>query len=574
MRYIIVLILCMLIALAVVPLVTVHADDFDTITKQLEDTKRDLELSVSATQTNEAELNRMRTRIQDIRTAVDVLGAQVAEKKQAVAIGDATIAKRQKLLSSQMASHYKLIHSQTKLTLIDFLTESLQDISQAQKQQQTVVEQNQNLIMQLALRVKNTEEAQLELESQQLRLASFKTELDRQSTFLAGEITNAKQYQNVLTQKIAELSSRQKSIIDARSAQFTASANNDDLSDDDRASSAFDPGFRPAYAFFSIGAYTHRLGMSQFGAKGRADAGQNFRDILNAYFPGSNLEEKGEIGGNIKVSGSGEINFESTYLYGIAEMPSSWSKEALKAQAILARTYALRYTGGLDREICTTESCQVYSPSKSANVPQAWKEAVDETKGMVLKDGGDYAKAFYSSTTGGYLLSSGWDTTDGQSGDFLNTAWEKKARSPWFYKAWYRSGYSNSSDSCGRSHPWLNETEMADILNAWQVRKSGSGDEVGRILPVTINQCSIAGASGDPYSMDEMAQVADKYGGRYTQVSDASYSFSKDGYTSEIRFTTNRGQVAISGSEFKQLFNLRSPGHISIRNVLYAVEKR
>jgi SpoIID/LytB domain protein len=314
--------------------------------------------------------------------------------------------------------------------------------------------------------------------------------------------------------------------------------------------------------------------MSQFGAKGRADAGQNFRDILNAYFPGSNLEEKGEIGGNIKVSGSGEINFESTYLYGIAEMPSSWSKEALKAQAILARTYALRYTGGLDREICTTESCQVYSPSKSANVPQAWKEAVDETKGMVLKDGGDYAKAYYSSTTGGYLLSSGWDTTDGQSNDFLNTAWEKKARSPWFYKAWYRSGYSNSSDSCGRTHPWLNETEMADILNAWQVRKSGSNDEVGRILPVTINQCSIAGASGDPYSMDEMAQVADKYGGRYTQVSDASYSFSKEGYTSEIRFTTNRGQVAISGSEFKQLFNLRAPGNISIRNVLYAVEKR
>jgi hypothetical protein len=88
---------------------------------------------------------------------------------------------------------------------------------------------------------------------------------------------------------------------------------------------------------------------------------------------------------------------------------------------------------------------------------------------------------------------------------------------------------------------------MADILNAWQVRKSGSNDEVGRILPVTINQCSIAGASGDPYSMDEMAQVADKYGGRYTQVSDASYSFSKEGYTSEIRFTTNRGQVAISG---------------------------
>ncbi len=552
----------------------VRADDFDTITKQLEDTKRDLDSSVSATRTNETQLKQLTQRINQIRTAVDQLEVAVQDKRLAIQSGDQKLSLNHKQLEDAITSHYKQVVSQRGFTIIDLFSPSFAEVSLLNKKNKELVEGRQKNMILLAIRIKNTEEEQRKLEEHQIKLDTFKAELARQSSFLAGEIIGAKNYQDTLSKKIAVLSARQKSIIDARSAQFTASANNDDLSDDANASSAYNPGFSPAFAFFSIGAYTHRLGMSQYGAKARADAGQNFRDILKAYFPSGTLEEKGEISGNITVTGMGSMNFETQYLYGLAEMPSSWNKEALKAQAILARTYALRYTDSLSREICATESCQVHSPSKAANVPDAWRQAVDETKGVVLKDGGEYAKAFYSSTTGGYLTSSGWDTTDGQGTDFLNTAWEKKARSPWFYKAWYRVAYSNSSDSCGRSHPWISENEMADILNAWNVRKNGSREEVDRIVPVTINRCSIGGSGGNPYSMDELASISDKYGGRYSQVSGASQSFSKEGFTSEMRFSTNRGDITISGSEFKQIFNLRAPGHISIRNTLYAVEKR
>ena len=58
------------------------------------------------------------------------------------------------------------------------------------------------------------------------------------------------------------------------------------------------------------------------------------------------------------------------YLYGVVpnEMPSSWNKEALKAQAIAARNYAIKNMGkyksqGFD--LCTTQNSQVYGGYES-----------------------------------------------------------------------------------------------------------------------------------------------------------------------------------------------------------------
>ena len=82
------------------------------------------------------------------------------------------------------------------------------------------------------------------------------------------------------------------------------------------------------FAAFSFGAHTHRKGMSQYGARGRAQSGQDFKTILKAYYGKEPVGK--DTGGTIRVSGQGEMNFETNYLYGIAEMPSSWNMEALK----------------------------------------------------------------------------------------------------------------------------------------------------------------------------------------------------------------------------------------------------
>jgi hypothetical protein len=243
-------------------------------------------------------------------------------------------------------------------------------------------------------------------------------------------------------------------------------------------------------------------------------------------------------------------------------MPADFPKEALKAQAIAARSYALSYKQS-GKSICTTQSCQVFLTSKANNPPQQWKDAVKETRGQVITG----VTTYYSSTTGGYSTTSGWDTKCGGRDCWTGDAYEKMAGSPWFYKGWYTSDYYNNSAKCGRNHPWLSGEEFADIVNAWQVRKNGG--DASRILPVTINNCSINGAKGNPYSIQELKDM-----GGFTSVSSVSVTYNGGGYTDTVILQTNKGEVHIPGGEFKDSFNLRAPGYISLRSPLYNIEKK
>jgi hypothetical protein len=130
---------------------------------------------------------------------------------------------------------------------------------------------------------------------------------------------------------------------------------------------------------------------------------------------------------------------------------------------------------------------------------------------------------------------------------------------------WYKS---RSGDSCGRNHPWLNQEEFADILNAWVVRKNGSGDDVGRIAP--YGPCW----GGNPWSIGEMRDKANGMGGAFTSVSSVRVQHSQDGFTSQVIVQTNRGEVSINGNEFKEVFNLRAPGRIAIKGKLFGIERK
>jgi stage II sporulation protein D len=77
--------------------------------------------------------------------------------------------------------------------------------------------------------------------------------------------------------------------------------------------------------------------------------------------------------------------------------------EALKAQAVAARTYALRNFGEFSQEgfdICATPRCQVYG-GMDAEHPRS-NRAVEETRGQVLLWRGAPIDALYSSTCGGH----------------------------------------------------------------------------------------------------------------------------------------------------------------------------
>jgi stage II sporulation protein D len=94
------------------------------------------------------------------------------------------------------------------------------------------------------------------------------------------------------------------------------------------------------------------------------------------------------------------------YLYGVvpAEMPASWPAEALKAQAVVARSYALtsRASGGLFDVYADVRS-QVYR-GVLAEVDST-TEAVRATRGRVVTVGGEIAQTFFFSTSGGRTAS-------------------------------------------------------------------------------------------------------------------------------------------------------------------------
>jgi stage II sporulation protein D len=77
--------------------------------------------------------------------------------------------------------------------------------------------------------------------------------------------------------------------------------------------------------------------------------------------------------------------------------------EALKAQAVAARTYTLRNLGEFTREgydICATPRCQVYGGEDAEHA--LTDRAVAETAGQVLLYKGELVDALYSSTCGGH----------------------------------------------------------------------------------------------------------------------------------------------------------------------------
>ena len=87
------------------------------------------------------------------------------------------------------------------------------------------------------------------------------------------------------------------------------------------------------------------------------------------------------------------------YLLGMGEVrDGSWPSAALQAQAIVARTYALRAMAA-SGELCDTDRCQVYLGQQAEY--GAMTKAVADTRGRVVVYGLGLASTVYSSNGGG-----------------------------------------------------------------------------------------------------------------------------------------------------------------------------
>ncbi|RLC32925.1 hypothetical protein DRH13_00670 [Candidatus Woesebacteria bacterium] len=313
--------------------------------------------------------------------------------------------------------------------------------------------------------------------------------------------------------------------------------------------------------------------MNQYGAYGRASAGQTYDQILRAYYNIDGYREGTTA--TIRVNNGNGVNQGSIiwsgsledYVKRIYEVPASWPSAALEAQAIAARSYVLAVTNNGSDSICANQNCQVFKTDPKGG---AWDGAVASTAGKVMTLGGEIITAWYASTAGGYTWpsanvwsrSTGWtknrrDTASGVGsfGDLNSSSYDKD--SPCFYAAQgWRNEYGKSA--------WLKSDEVADIVNTLLLVKS---DPTTAEHLYQVDKPNPAGT--DTWDAGRVRQEL----GASALSSVSSVSMSAD-FSSGQTTTVNVDGHSFTGQEFKDRFNLRAPANIQIVGPLFNIEKK
>lgn len=225
-------------------------------------------------------------------------------------------------------------------------------------------------------------------------------------------------------------------------------------------------------------------------------------------------------GGNISV-----INRVSMqdYVKGVVpyEMSAAWPVEALKAQAMCARTYAYSNFGkhGSDFDICASTHCQVYHGANSAT--ENSDTAVDETYGQYILYNGEPINAVFHSSNGGAT---------------------EDAENVWGYATAYLRGvYDNHEDldraTNGRWSYEYTPEQLQSILNA-------KGYSAGLITDAYVEEYT---------SMGNVKKVT------FVDVNGEKFSFSKEKARTIINSSTlkkythsQRYSITRSGSQIGQ----------------------
>lgn len=558
------------VLLLIRPVLSVWAlDPLEDLQNQIDELTRQREQSIAATKPLESELNRLKQRLESINAGINKAKDELRALEVNIAGREQEFSVQYALLSERVLSYYKATRAPSGF-LVMFSGGPSGNLVRDLFYRGVAVDRDKDIIAQISLDLIQLEKDKQKVEADRQALAVLQAKVDKEAEFFAGEIAGAKAYQQQLSQKIASLTAQQQSILNQRLAglNLPQSLGAGPLyCTDDRTR---DPGFSPAFAWFTYG-IPHRVGLNQYGALGRAKAGQNHEQILQAYFANFSFENRSA---DIDVIGYGRMPLE-TYLLGIYEMPGDWPAAALQAQVVAARSYALAYTDNGVKPICTTQACQVY---KGGNKGGAWEEAVKATAGKVMISGGQVVTAWYSSTDGGYTFfnSDVWggstrpwtkrllDAAAGVSNfnELNERAYDKD--SPCFYSAQgWRGEFANSA--------WLKSSEVADIVNVLLLVKADSGTadhlyQIDKPHPY----------GGEIWNEDRVKQeLRSRQITPFNQVS--SISVGADfgaGQTTSIGISGDGGSQSFSGSEWKNYFNLRAPANIQIVGPLYNVERK
>ncbi|MFD1858644.1 SpoIID/LytB domain-containing protein [Aeromicrobium camelliae] len=186
------------------------------------------------------------------------------------------------------------------------------------------------------------------------------------------------------------------------------------------------------------------------------------------------------------------------YVRGVVprEMPSSWPQEAVKAQALAARSYAvstMRPSHYFD--VCDTTACQVYGGASAEQ--SGSNQAIDATAGQIVTYNGRAAFTQFSSSSGGFT---------NQTANLAAHPYLRAVNDPW-------------DDTPGNNnHAWTQEVAASRIQSSYP--------QIGTLEKVRITRRSGNGAMG--------------------------------GRAWDIHLDGSRGSVQITGNAARSVFGLKS----------------
>jgi len=250
--------------------------------------------------------------------------------------------------------------------------------------------------------------------------------------------------------------------------------------------------------------------------------------------------EVGRYGGRSTVTAVNVVGMEE-YLYGVVpcEMPASWDMEALKAQAVCARSYALTkagYRAGTDiargYRIEDTVQCQVYGGISFEHSRS--NAAVDATKGETL--------CYENRTVAGYYFSSSGGHTE-------------NVEDVWGVSIPYLQGVPDLYESEPSKLPWSVTLKKKDLERLLRVE----GNDVGTVRKVVQEVTTSSGrvislriiGSNKTVSLAtaELRNVLDLPSTKFKVVNDGgspdSVTALGDGFSKDISLS---GSYAISGN--------------------------
>lgn len=547
--------------------------DLNTLKSDLAKKIEDLTKNLSATQED----------INDLNAKISEMEAKLAEINKTLEQKRLELAAKIKARNTIVSDYYE----ENSLTALEFflmsfdntsgtLSDSFTRLSQSYAAKRVMAETTLDAIGSLNTDITEYEKERKEasdlktgLDVEKGKLVALKNSLTVQQVQVQEKINSLDDQIKKVTSDLSNLTSKQQELLRAK---FGETSSSDTIGDSEQASTPLpNAPFKPAFAFLTFG-FPHRVGANQYGMYGRSKAGQDYKKILEAYFANVSVSGSCDKGKTIPVTGYGNLKLEDTYMLGIAEMPEYWGgsggMEALKAQAVLARTYALNYTGyywdsasrslkkrGRPVSICTTQACQVYNGRAKSSY---WKQAVQATCGQTLNYNGAPITAWYASTAGGYTRTSGqvwgsdrpWSKAikdTACSGDLFDCAYDgpKYGKSPWFYKAW------GKNPSTGNA--WMSDSEAQDIFNAYLLSEKN-----------TSYNKYLSPVDKGGWSRDKVISELNKVGvSPVGSISDITMRDDGTGFTTSVVLkSANYSSKSFEGYKFKSIFNLRAPGSL------------